>query len=82
MTNQFQVTSKATMKFLRFFSVHQLIQVPKRITCNSATIIDHILVSYSVRVTQQSIVAVGLSDHQHGFCTGKSSRTTRGTHKH
>ena len=62
--------------------MHQLIKVPTRITCNSATIIDHILASYPERVTQQGIIDVGLSDHQLIFCTRKISRIKRGTHKH
>ena len=32
-------------EFCTFFSLHQLIKVPTRIKCNSATIIDHILAS-------------------------------------
>ena len=37
---------KSYFEFYTFFSLHQLIKVPTRITCNSATIIDHILASY------------------------------------
>ena len=76
------MTSKAIMNFVLFFSLHQLIKAPTRITCNSATIIDHILTSYSKRVTQQGILDVELSDHQLIFCTRKNSRIKRGTHKH
>ena len=73
---------KSYYEFCTFFSLHQLIKVPTRITCNSATIIDHILASYPERVTQQGIVDVGLSDHQLIFCTRKNSRIKRGTCKH
>ena len=55
---------KSYYEFCTFFSLHQLIKVPTRITCNSATIIDHILASYPERVTQQGIIDVGLSDHK------------------
>ena len=51
---------KSYYEFCTFFSLHQLIKVPTRITCNSATIIDHILASYAERVTQQGIIDVGL----------------------
>ena len=78
------------MNFVLFFSLHKLIKDSKRISCNCATIIDHILASYSERqrererkrerVTQQSIIDVGLSDHQLIFCTRKMSRIKRGTH--
>ena len=73
---------KSYYKFCTFFCLHQLIKVPARITCNSATIIDHILASYPERVTRQSIIDVGLSDHQLIFCTRKLSRIKRGTHRH
>ena len=51
---------KSYYEFCTFFSLYQLIKVPTRITCNSATIIDHILASYAERVTQQGIIDVGL----------------------
>ena len=76
------MTSKVTMNFVIFFSLHHLIKVPTRITCNSATIIDHILASYLERVTQQGIIDVGLSDHQLIFCKRKIYKIKRGTHKH
>ena len=72
---------KSYYEFCTFFGLHQLIKVPTRITCNSATIIDHILASYPERVTQQGIIDVGLADHQLIFCTRKISRIKRGTHK-
>ena len=77
MTNQSQVTSKATVNFVLFFSLHQLIKVPASITCDTATIIDHILASYPERVTQQGIIDVGLSDHQLIFCARKIPRIKR-----
>ena len=51
---------KSYYEFYTFFSLHQLIKIPTRITCNSATIIDRILASYLERVTQQSIIDEGL----------------------
>ena len=84
MLNNMSIPSdvKSYYEFCMFFSLHQLIKVPTRITCNSATVIDHILASYPERVTQQGIIDVGLSDHQLNFCTRKISRIKRGTHKH
>ena len=75
------MTSKATINFVLFFDLHQLIKAPTRITCNSATVIDHILASYPERVTQQGIIDVGLSDHQLVFCTRKIYWIKRGTHR-
>ena len=73
---------KSCYEYCTFFNFHQLIKVPTRITCNSATIIDHILASYQERVTQQGIISVGLSDHQLIFCPRKISRIKSGTNKH
>ena len=64
-----------------FFSLHQLIKVPTSISCNNASIIDHILANYPKEVTKQSIIDVGLSAHQLIFCTRKISRIKRGTHR-
>ena len=72
---------KSYYEFCTFFSLHQLIKVPTRITCNSATIIDYILASYPDRVIQQGVIDVGLSDNQLIFCTRKISRIKRGTYK-
>ena len=43
---------KSYNEFRTFFSLHQLMKGSTCITCNSATIIDHILASYPERVTQ------------------------------
>ena len=73
---------KSYYEFCTFFSLHQLIKVPTRITSDSTTIIDHIFASYPERVTQQGIINVGLSNHQLIFCIRKISRIKRDTHKH
>ena len=73
---------KSYYEFCTFFSLHQLIKVPTRLTCNSATFIDYILASYPERLTQHGIIDVELSDHQLIFCTRKIYRIKRGTHKH
>ena len=64
---------KSNSEFCTFFSLDQLTKVKTRMTCNRATTLNHILVSYSVRVTQKGIDA-GLSDHQHISCTRKFLR--------
>ena len=65
-----------------FFSLHQLVKVPTRVTCNTVTIIDHVLASYPEKVTRQDIINVGWSEHQLIFCTRKISRIKKDTHKH
>ena len=63
------------------FGLKQLIEVPTRVTCSSSTIIDHMLGSFPNRVSQQSVIDVGLSDHRIIYRTKKISTIKRGTHK-
>ena len=61
----------------------QLIQSPTRVTCSTSTLIDHILTSAPLRVSQKGVISVGVSDDQLIFCTRKISRIkTCGTHKY
>ena len=62
---------KSNNEFCTFFSLHQLIKVTTGMACNTTTIINHILASYSERVTQKGIIDAGLPDHQLIFCTRK-----------
>ena len=73
--------AKNYFDFGTMFGLKQLIESPTRITCGSSSIIDHILASFSDRVTQQGILNVGLSDHQLIFCTRKNTRIKRDGHK-
>ena len=67
--------------FCIMFGLKQLIESPTRTTCSSSSIINHILESFTDRVTQQRILNVGLSDHQLIYCTIKITRIKRGGHK-
>ena len=73
---------KSYYEFCTFFSLHQLVKVPTRITCKNTTTIDCTLASYPEKVTQQGFIDVRFSDHQLLFCTRKISRIKRGMHKH
>ena len=68
-------------EFCTVFGLKQLIEVPTCVTCSNSTTIDHILASFSNRVSQQGVIDVGHSDHQIIYCTRKISRIKRGTHK-
>ena len=72
---------KKHYEFCTMFGLKQLIEVPTCVTCSSSTIIDHILLSFPDKVSQQGVIDVGLSDHQIIYCTRKTSRIKRGTHK-
>ena len=61
----------------------QLIQSPTREPVSTSTLIDHILTNAPSRVSQKSVISVGVSNHQLIFCTRKISRIkTGGAHKY
>ena len=68
--------------YIEFHSIKQLIKVPKRITSNTFTIIDHILTSSSEKVVQAGIIETSLSDHQFIFCTRKIKRAKPNKHNY
>ena len=60
----------------------QIIKSPTRITCSSTSLIDHILASFSSRISHEGVMNVGLSDHQLIYCTRKvTSVKTGSVHK-
>ena len=65
---------KSNYEFCTFFSLDQLIKVTTRMTCNWATILNHILAGYSESVAQKCIIDAGLFDHQLISCTRKFLR--------
>ena len=77
--------AKAILLYQRQFlmmSRIQKIKSPTRITCNSTSLVDHILTSLPDRVSREGVINVGLSDHQLTYCTRKISRSkTGGVHK-
>ena len=73
---------KSYYAFCTFLSLHQLIKVKTRMTRNRATIINHVLASYPERVSLKGIIDVELPDNQLIFCTRKSFKIERGTHRH
>ena len=72
---------KNYFQFCSLYCLEQLIKSPTRVTYSTSSLIDHILTTFSERVSQQGMIDVGLSDHQLIYCTRKFSRTKVGTHK-
>ena len=66
---------KSYREFCTYFG---LIRVSTSVT---SCYIDHILASFSERVTQSGVLDIVLSDHQLIYCTSKVSRVNRGSHK-
>ena len=63
------------------FGLKQLIKCPTRVTCNSSSILDHVLASFPDRVSQSGVIDIGISDHQLIYCTRKTARIKSYCHK-
>ena len=48
---------------IQAFNLTQLVDVPTRVTDNTATLIDHVYVTHPEHIQQVSVPKVGLSDH-------------------
>ena len=60
----------------------KLIKCPTHVTCNSSSILYHVLASFSDRVYQSGVIDGGISDHQLIYCTRKTARIKSYCHKH
>ena len=58
----------------------QLIKHPKRITCHTSTLTDHIITNCEEKVTQSGVISTSLSDHQLIFCNRKIKRVKTNNH--
>ena len=67
-------------EFCQIHSLKQLITCPTRVTCNTSTLIDHILTNSTEKIFQSGVIDSGISDHQLIFCTRKAKRVK--FHKH
>ena len=61
-------------KFCQIHSLKQLITCFTRLTCNTSTLIDHILTNSTEKVFQSSVIDSDIHDHQLIFCTSKVKR--------
>ena len=61
--------AKKYIEFCQTFGLKQLIHSPTRITCNTSTLLDHIITNTSEKVSQSGTIDIALSDHQLIFCT-------------
>ena len=52
-----------------------------RTTCSSSTLIDHILTNSREKISQSSVIDIGISDHQLIYLTRKLHRMKSNTHK-
>ena len=56
------------------FCLKQLIKYPTRVTCNSSSILDHVLASFLNSISQSGVIDIDISDHQLIYCTRKTAR--------
>ena len=68
-------------EFCQFYSLKQFIREPTRITCDSSSLIDHILSNAVEKVSASGLIDIGISDHQLIFCTRKILRTKNNFHQ-
>ena len=59
----------------------QLIKCTTRVTCNSSSILDHVLASFPDSVSQSGVIDIGISDHQLIYFTRKTARIKSYCHK-
>ena len=64
--------TKGYLDFCFSFSIEQLISIPTRLTSKTATVIDHVLINSSQKVSQCGVIALGISDHDLVYCTRKT----------
>ena len=67
-------------KYFQIYSLKQLLTCPTRVTCNTSTLIDHILTNSTEKIFQSGIIYSVISGHQLIVCTIKVKRVK--FHKH
>ena len=73
--------TKKYHEYCTLFGLKQLIKCPTRATCNSSSILDHVLASFPDSVSQSGVIDIGISDHQLIYCTRKTARIKSYCHK-
>ena len=81
LTTNVNTDIKNYIEFCSLFGLEQIIETPTRITCNSSSIIDHILTNSSEIISQSGVIDTGISDHQLIFCTRKKTKIKVNDHK-
>ena len=58
-----------------------MINCPTRITCNTSTLIDHILTNTQDNISQSGVINTAISDHNMIYCTRKILKAKYNKHK-
>ena len=72
---------KTYFQFCSLCRLEQLAKSSALLTCRTSCLIDHMLIIFPKRFSQQGRIDVEFSDHQSIYCTRKISRTKVGIHK-
>ena len=67
----FPPLAKGYLDFCFSFSLKQLISIPTRVANKTPTLIDYVLTDSSQKVSQCSIIELGISDQDLVYCTKK-----------
>ena len=78
--NRNNSSTKLYKNFLKNNGLSQIISEPTRISQNSNSLIDHIIVSNPINIIKCGVIPVGFSDHCMTFCTRKINRTCINMH--
>lgn len=76
MLHKMSVLYKRYLSIMAMFNFKQLIKEATRITANSRTLLDHVIVNFEEKVTQSGVLSIGLSDHLLTYCTRKNNKNS------
>ena len=62
------------------YGLPQLINCPTRVTCNTSTLIDHILIN-TQNISQSGVIDIAIPDHSMIYCTRKFPKAKYNKHK-
>ena len=79
--SNFGAVAKMYTHICSTLGLKQLIKHPKRVTCHTSTLIDHIITNCEEKVTRSGVIDTSLSNHQLTFCTRKIKRVKTNNHK-
>ena len=71
----FSLKIKKNNEFCSIYDFKQLINCRTRTTCNTSTLIDHILTNTHDNISQSGIINTAISDHNMIYCTRKILKT-------
>ena len=78
---EFSPEIKTYMEFCSIYGFKQLINCPTRITCNTSTLIEHIVTNSQDNISHSGVIDTALSDQNMIYCTRKILKAKYNKHK-